>query len=157
MLNDELLACLHEQAKSSERKRQNFDLRNSPADGSQRMLNVLEVGTKVPIHRHLKSSETVVCLEGCFDEIFYEELPSVDSGGPVHDGEKALDESCFKEVGRVRICPREGVYGIQIPPMAWHSLAVHEPSALFEGKDVPDGSLCYGGPCRVVKRARSAE
>ena len=43
-------------------------------DESQRMLNVLEVGIKVPIHRHLKTSETVVCLEGCLDWVFYEEM-----------------------------------------------------------------------------------
>lgn len=75
LINNNLLSVLHWKAKESERQRQNFDLRTSPDDGSQRMLNVLEPGTHVPIHRHLKTSETVVCLEGCFDEIFYEELP----------------------------------------------------------------------------------
>ena len=45
------------------------------------MLNALEVGTHVPIHRHLKTSETVICLEGCLDWVFYEELPNVDAGG----------------------------------------------------------------------------
>lgn len=82
------------------------------------MLNALEPGTKLAIHRHTKSSETVVCVEGCFDEVFYEALPTVDCGGPVHNGEMALDETCFEEVARFRICPREGLYGIQIPEMA---------------------------------------
>ena len=63
LLDKGLLEGLHEKAATSERLRQNFDLRTTPEDGSQRMLNVLEVGTKVPIHRHLKTSETVVCLE----------------------------------------------------------------------------------------------
>ena len=76
-----------------------------------------------------------MCLEGCFDEVFYEELPNVDAGGPIHDGEKAADESCFKEVARFRICPREGKYGIQIPRMVWHALEVKEPSVIFEAKD----------------------
>lgn len=80
------------------RLRQNFDLRTSQADTSQRMLNVLEPGTKVPIHRHLKTSESVICLEGCLDWVFYEELPNMDAGGPVHNGETAADETCFKEV-----------------------------------------------------------
>ena len=135
LINNALLAQLHDKAKESERLRQNFDLRTTPDDGSQRMLNVLEVGTKVPIHRHAKSSETVVCLEGCFDEVFYKELPNVDAGGPVHNGEMALDETCFKEVARFRVCPREGVFGIQIPKMAWHTVEVIEPSTIFESKD----------------------
>lgn len=135
LINDVLLTQLRNQTKESERKRQNLDLRTTPEDGSQRMLNVLEPGTKVPIHRHTKSSETVICLEGCFDEIFYEELPNMDAGGPVHNGKMALDESCFKEIARFRICPRERQFGIQIPPMAWHTVKVYEPSTIFEAKD----------------------
>ena len=130
-----LLVELHEKAATSERLRQNFDLRTTPEDGSQRMLNVLEVGTKVPIHRHLKTSESVICLEGCLDWVFYEESTGVDTGGPVHNGETALDESQFIEVARFRICPREGKYGIQIPKGAWHTIVVHEPSTIFEAKD----------------------
>ena len=130
-----LIAGLRQEARENERKRQNLDLRTTPEDTSQRMLNVLEPGTKVPIHRHLKTSETVICLEGCLDEIFYVELPNMDAGGPIHDGERALDETCFKEVARFRICPREGLYGIQVPPMAWHTVEVHEPSTIMEAKD----------------------
>lgn len=135
LINDALLTQLHDKAKASERKRQNFDLRTTPEDDSQRMLNVLEPGTKVPIHRHVKTSETAVCIEGCIDWIFYEELPNMDAGGPVHNGEMALDETCFKEMVRFRICPREQKFGIQIPPMTWHSIEVHEPSTIFEAKD----------------------
>lgn len=135
MINDALLAQLHDKAKGSERLRQNFDLRTTPEDGSQRMLNVLEVGTQVPIHRHIKSAETIICLEGCFDEVFFEELSNMDAGGSVHNDEMALDKSCFKEIARFRVCPREGTYGIQIPKMAWHTLEVYEPSAIFESKD----------------------
>ena len=135
LIDDSLLKELHVKAKTNERLRQNYDLRTTPEDGSQRMLNVLEPGTRVPIHRHLKSTETVVCLEGCFDEVFYEELPVVVEGGPIHDGEKANDESQFVEVARFRICPREGKYGIQVPKMAWHTIDVHEPSTMLETKD----------------------
>lgn len=135
LINDELLAALQSQAQGSERLRQNFDLRTTPEDGSQRMLNCLEVGTKVPIHRHLKSSETVVCLKGSLDWVFYEELPNMDAGGPVHDGETAADESNFRETARFRVCPREGQYGIQVPLGAWHSVVVHEPSTILEAKD----------------------
>lgn len=135
LLDSGLLEGLHEKAATSERLRQNFDLRTTPEDGSQRMLNVLEVGTKVPIHRHLKTSETVVCMEGCLDWVFYEEMAGVDTGGPVHDGETAADETQFVETARFRVCPREKVYGIQVPKGVWHSIEVHEPSTIFEAKD----------------------
>lgn len=135
LINDELLSELRKQAQSSERKRQNFDMRNSPEDTSQRMLNVLEVGAHIPIHRHLKTSESVICLKGSLDWVFYEELPTTDSGEPVHDGETAVDETKFVEKARMRVCPREGIYGIQVPKMMWHSIEVHEPSTIFESKD----------------------
>lgn len=135
LINDNLLSELHEKARTNERLRMNHDLRTTPEDTSQRMLNALEVGTHVPIHRHLKTSESVICLEGCLDWVFYEELPNMDAGGPIHNGEVAADESCFQEVARFRICPREKKYGIQIPQGIWHSIEVHEPSTIFEAKD----------------------
>lgn len=135
LLDKNLLSELHKKAASSERLRMNFDLRTSSEDDSQRMLNALQPGTKVPIHRHLKTSETVVCLEGCLDWVFYEVLPNVEAGGPVHDGETAADESQFVETARFRVCPREGIHGLQVPKGAWHSVIVHEPSTIFEAKD----------------------
>jgi cupin fold WbuC family metalloprotein len=106
------------EAKASPRLRQNLDMRTSPKDGSQRMLNALEPRTEVPIHRHEETSETVICLEGCLDEVFFEDTP---------EG--------YKEVERYRICPREGAYGIQVPKNTWHSIEVYEPSVIFEAKD----------------------
>ena len=61
------------------------------------------------------TSETVVCIEGCMDWVFYKRLPGVDSGGPVHNGVTAADERCFVEAAKFRVCPREGQYGIQVP------------------------------------------
>ena len=135
LFDKDLLSDLHTKAQASDRQRQNFDLRTTPEDTSQRMLNALEVGTHVPIHRHLKTSETVICLEGCLDWVFYDELPNVDAGGPVHDGETAADESQFVETARFRVCPREGVHGIQVPQGAWQSVIVHEASTILEAKD----------------------
>lgn len=135
LINDNLLSELHWKARENERKRINFDLRTTPEDTSQRMLNVMEPGTHVPIHRHIETSETVICLEGCLEWIFYEELPSVDTGGPIHDGETAIDEHQFAEVARFRICPRERQYGIQVSPMTWHSVIVYEPATICEMKD----------------------
>ena len=69
----EILDSLTEQAKASPRLRMNYDLRNSAEDKSQRMLNALEPGTVMPIHRHRSTSETVVCIRGHFEEYFYDE------------------------------------------------------------------------------------
>ena len=138
-INDNLLAALHLQAAASERKRMNYDLRTTSEDGSQRMLNALEVGTKVPIHRHLETSETTVCLQGGMDVVFYDLCPNEDCGGPfmgdcgtvIADG---METNVFERY-RVRLCPREGKYGVQIPLGAWHSVEVYEPSTIFEAKD----------------------
>ena len=135
VVDKKILDELTAKAKANPRLRCNLDLRNSADDQSQRMLNALEPGTHVAIHRHLKTAETVICLEGCLDWVFYEELPNMDAGGPVHDGEVAADEHQFVEVARFRICPREQKYGIQIPLGVWHSIEVYEPSTIFEAKD----------------------
>ena len=139
LINEELLLSLQHKAPKNKRKRLNFDLRTTPDDGSQRMLNVLEPDTKVSIHRHRNTSETAICIEGSIDWIFYEELPNMDSGVIASDGETVLDPSSFKEVARFHISPRMNNFGIQIPPMTWHSIEVHEPSATVESKDGPYG------------------
>ena len=66
---EELLA----KAKENPRLRCNLDMRNSADDQSQRMLNALEPGTVMPIHRHKSSSETCICIRGHFEEYFYDE------------------------------------------------------------------------------------
>lgn len=88
-ITQELLDSLTTQAKASPRLRMNFDLRNSDADGSQRMLNAIEPGSPLPIHRHRFSTETVVCLRGRLVEEFYSadgvlaESIELSQGGPV--------------------------------------------------------------------------
>lgn len=72
IIDNDFLDTLTKQAKSSSRLRMNLDLRNSPADQSQRMLNAIEPGTVLPIHRHRSSSETVVCIRGHFEEYFFD-------------------------------------------------------------------------------------
>ena len=73
LLDVALLDELTAQAKASPRLRMNFDLRNTPSDQSQRMLNALEPGTVMPIHRHRNSSETVVMLRGKVKWLYYNE------------------------------------------------------------------------------------
>ena len=135
LIDNGMLEGLQLTAKKNERKRHNYDLRTSDRDSSQRMLNALKPGTKVPIHRHQHTSETVVCIHGCLDEVFYREVSLKEGQEPPHDGEVAYDETGFVEIARYRICPKEGVYGIQVPKMMWHSVEVKEDSTIFEAKD----------------------
>jgi len=69
-----ILDDLTAKAKASPRLRMNMDLRNSADDKSQRMLNAIEPGSVLPIHRHQKTSETVVCLRGKLVWEFYDEF-----------------------------------------------------------------------------------
>ena len=72
IIDQQVLDELTARAKASPRLRMNLDLRNSPTDKSQRMLNAIEPGTVLPIHRHRTTSETVVCIRGHFEEYFYD-------------------------------------------------------------------------------------
>ena len=134
IFNQEFLDTLLAQAQESPRLRQNFDLRTSTEDTSQRMLNALQPYTEVPIHKHDETSETVVCLFGKLEEIFYEEvteyITEMNSGT-----QEVLKKRSFKETARHLLCPAEGVYGIQIPAGVWHTIRVLEPSIIFEAKD----------------------
>lgn len=118
IFDDEFIKDLLNRAKDNERKRQNFDLRTSTADQSQRMMNALLPGTEVAIHQHIDTTETVVCLVGRLDEVMYEKV-----------GED------FREIERIHLCPNEGKYGCQIPLGTWHTVEVIEPSVIFEAKD----------------------
>ena len=133
-INNQLLDSLLEQAKSSPRLRQNFDLRTSTEDTSQRMLNALQPDTVVPIHRHTDTSETVVCLCGRLEEIIYEEVVEY-VREETSRTEEVLRKQTFKEVSRQLLCPAEGLYGVQVPKGAWHTIRVIEPSVIFEAKD----------------------
>ena len=73
IIDQTILDNLTAQAKASPRLRMNLDLRNSPEDASQRILNAIEPGTVMPIHRHRTTSETVICLRGHFEEYFYDD------------------------------------------------------------------------------------
>lgn len=138
--NNDFLAQLFQQAEGNERLRQNFDLRTSSTDTSQRMLNALLPGTVVPIHRHEDTTETVVCLCGKMDEVIYEEVVTYGKGAPDvmpmgMDAQDVTRKVEYREVQRIRLCPAEGKYGCQVPKGAWHTVEVIEPSVIFEAKD----------------------
>ena len=71
IIDNTLLDNLTAQAQASPRHRRNMDLHNSAADSSQRMLNAIEPGSVVPVHRHQKTSETLVVLRGRVVEEYY--------------------------------------------------------------------------------------
>jgi len=116
VLTAEILDALSAKAKACERLRMNLDLRTSTTDQSQRMLNALEPGTQVPIHRHPNTSETFVLLRGSVKELFYD-----DKGNVI--------ESVVLKAGTEP-------FAMNIPAGVWHTLECLEPGTiLFEAKD----------------------
>ena len=102
----------------------NYDLRNSPDDQSQRMMNAIEPGSPLPIHRHMKSSEAVVCLRGRLVEEFYDE-----SG--------VVTES-------IELRPNGPVVAVNIPIGQWHTVRVLESGTGI--MEVKDGAYEPTGP-----------
>ena len=117
VIGKQILDSLTEQAKASPRLRMAFDLRNTPEDNSQRMLNALEPGTIIPIHSHQNSSETIACLRDRFVIEFYDEL------------ERICTDS-------IELSPNGNVVAVNVPAGQWHSLRCIEPNTvLLESKD----------------------
>ena len=117
IIDEALLDDLTAQAKASPRLRMNYDLRNSAEDNSQRMLNALEPGTIMPIHRHQKTSETIACLRGRFVIEFYDELERICTDA-------------------IELSPNGEVVAVNVPAGQWHSLRCLEPNTvLLESKD----------------------
>lgn len=111
-LLDELTA----RAKASPRLRMNYDLRNSESDGSQWMLNAIEPGSPLPIHRHQNTSETVVCLRGRLVEVFYN-----DAG---------------EETEVIELSPGGECVALNIPVGQWHTVrSLESGTVILECKD----------------------
>jgi cupin fold WbuC family metalloprotein len=112
-----LMDRLTEQAKASPRLRMNMDLRNSADDKSQRMLNAIEPGSPMPIHRHQKTSETVVCLRGRLVWEFYDELERI----------------C---TDYIELSPNGQVVALNVPAGQWHTVkALESGSVILECKE----------------------
>ena len=125
-----ILDDLTAKAKASPRLRMNMDLRNSSEDGSQRMLNAIEPDSVVPIHRHQKSSETVVCLRGRVVEEYYDEL------------ERICTEA-------IELSPNGPVVALNIPAGQWHTLRSLESGSVI--LEVKDGKFEPLQDCDVLK------
>ena len=116
VINDKLLDDLSTQARNNPRLRQAMDFRTTPADNSQRILNAMEPGTELPIHRHRSSTETVVVLRGAVEQHIYDE------GG--------LEIDC------IRMAPGTACVGMSVPVGQWHRAVALEPgTVIFEAKD----------------------
>lgn len=125
-INNALIQQLLDQARANPRLRQNYDLRDSAQENSQRMLNALLPGTEVPVHRHPNSSEVVSVLCGKAVELFYGE-----------DGSELMS---------VALEPAAGSFGCVVPQGVWHTIQVLEPTVILEmkaGRFGEDGSETY--------------
>ena len=134
-INKQLISELLDKAEVNPRLRMNFDLRTSPDDGGQRMLNALMPGTVVPIHRHPMSNETVICLSGKLVEVIYEEVDIAKDFPMGMDAQDVPSGKRFKESARYMLDPSVGNFGCVVPAGAWHTVEVLEPSVIYEAKD----------------------
>ena len=116
ILNKKLMDDLSAQAKENPRLRQAFDLRTTPNDSSQRILNAVEPGTIIPIHRHRGSTETIIVLRGKVVQHYYNDA-----------GEKTAS---------FELAPNSAQVGMSVPVGQWHALeSLEEGSVIFECKD----------------------
>lgn len=117
-IDQTLLDKVSEEARKSARLRMNYNFHTSPEAGAQRLLNALEPGTELPVHRHMHTGETYLLVRGKIRVMFYNDL-------------KEMTDS-------VVLDPPGGKYGIHIPAGQWHTLEVLESgSVIFEVKDGP--------------------
>ena len=109
-----ILDTLSQQAKESPRLRQAFDLRTTPNDSSQRILNAVQPGTILPIHRHRGSTETIIVLRVV--QHYYDD-----------NGNKTAS---------YELAPNSAQVGMSVPVGQWHALeSLEEGSVIFECKD----------------------
>ncbi|HCC86110.1 MAG TPA: cupin fold metalloprotein, WbuC family [Porphyromonadaceae bacterium] len=122
LIDENLLDKVTEQAQESDRLRMNYNLHDSLEAKAQRLLNALEPGTVLPVHRHRHTAETYIVLRGCIRVLFY------------NDDKVITDEFL--------VHPDEKVYGVHIPAGQWHTLEVLESgTVIFEVKDGPYAPL----------------
>ena len=118
LIEEKLLNSVTSKAKGSDRLRMNYNLHDSLDAKAQRLLNALEPGTELPIHRHQHTAETYIVLRGAIKVFFYNDERMV--------------------TNEFMINPLEGRYGIHIPAGQWHTLEVLESgTVIFEVKDGP--------------------
>ena len=116
IIDQKLLDELSAQAKANPRLRQAFDLRTTPDDQSQRILNAVEPGTVLPIHRYRGSTETIVVLRGKVVQHYF-------------------DDNGNKTASFV-LAPNTTQVAMSVPVGQWHALeSLESGSVIFEAKD----------------------
>jgi cupin fold WbuC family metalloprotein len=122
IIDKKLLDKVSDKAKSNVRLRMNHNLHPSLDSNAQRLLNALEPGTVIPIHRHSDTSETYVILRGSLNMLLFNDKKEL--------------------TARVELNPLKGKYGIDLPKNQWHTLEVLETGTIiFEVKDGPYKAL----------------
>ena len=118
IIDEDLLNQVSEQAKASPRLRKNYNFHQSLEDKCHRMLNAVEPGTVVPIHRHPTKGESFVILRGKVRVTTHND-----------------DGSIIEEVV---LSLESGNYGVDIPKNVWHKLeSLESGSVIFECKEGP--------------------
>lgn len=122
LIDKNLLDKVTAEAKANARLRMNYNFHETLDAPAQRLLNALEPGTVLPIHRHRHTAETYVLLRGRLNILFYNE-------------QKQITE-------RYELDPQKGVYGVNIPRGQWHTIEVLcSGTVIFEVKDGPYSPL----------------
>ena len=129
-IDSALLDSLTEQAKGSERLRMSYDLRNAETNASQRMLNAVEPGSLIPIHRHLRTSETMVVLRGRVVVVLYDELERICSAA-------------------YEIYPGGNIHALNIPAGTWHTLRARESGTVI--LEMKDGAYEPLAECDILR------
>ena len=118
LIDKSLLDTVTSGAKESNRLRMNYNSHDSLDAPCQRLLNALEPGTIVPIHRHQHTSETYILLRGKLRMMFY------------NDDKEIIEETILSS--------ESANYGIHIPAGVWHAMEVlASGTVIFETKDGP--------------------
>lgn len=118
VIDKALLDKVTVEAKSSPRLRMNYNFHQSLEDKCHRMLNAVEPGTVIPIHRHPTKDESFVVLKGKVRSTTYNDDGSV--------------------IESVVLCADEGKYGVDIPKGVSHKLeSLQSGSVVFECKEGP--------------------
>ncbi len=118
IINKDLLDEITRQAKESPRLRMNYNLHDNLDAKAQKLLNALEPGTILPIHRHPNTTETYLLLRGKLNVILY------------NDKKEVLET--------MHLDTANGNYGLDIPAGQWHSIEVLESgTVILEVKDGP--------------------
>lgn len=118
IIEDQLLDQVSRKAKENQRLRMNYNFHTSPEAGAQRLLNALEPGTELPIHRHTHTAETYLVIRGKIKVLLYNDMKQI--------------------TDTVLLDPLQGNYGVNIPMGQWHTLEVLvSGTVIFEVKDGP--------------------